>query len=34
VIWNRTHGKTADLSHAAGGRSSDLQVAIGVRLWW
>jgi len=34
VVWLRRFGRTADLVRAAGAQASDLQWAIGLRVWF
>ncbi len=33
-VWVHRFGRTADLARAAGGEASDLQLALGVRVWF
>lgn len=33
-IWVRRFGRTADLVRAAGGQASDLELTLGVRVWF
>jgi copper resistance protein B len=34
VVWLRRFGETADLVRAAGGEASDLELAVGLRVWF
>ncbi len=34
IVWLRRFGSTADLLSAAGGETSDLQLALGIRAWF
>jgi len=34
VVWLRRFGGTADLVRAAGGEASDLELAVGLRVWF
>ncbi|WP_416047468.1 copper resistance protein B [Cupriavidus basilensis] len=34
VVWGRKLGETADFARAAGGRVTDKQIVVGVRIWF